>query len=67
MPGIDYDRLRREITMVEVLNLLGLAGGTDNFGSLLQFSGLTALVAAFISTNQTAGGVNLPSGELVLR
>ena len=23
MPGIDFDRLRREITMVEVLNLLG--------------------------------------------
>ena len=23
MPGIDFDRLRREITMVEILNLLG--------------------------------------------
>ena len=23
MPGIDFDRLRREITMAEVLNLLG--------------------------------------------
>ena len=25
MPGIDFDRVRREITMEEVLNLLGFA------------------------------------------
>jgi hypothetical protein len=41
--------LARLAGLGEYLNLLGLAGGTDNFGAALQYAGLLAALAAVLS------------------
>jgi DNA primase len=58
MPGIDFDRLRREITMVEVLNLLGFQPTQrrgDQWHGPCPVHGSTSAGSRSFSVNVTLG------------
>lgn len=64
MPGIDFDRLRAEITMQEVLELLGFQphrGRGDQWYGCCPLPGLSAESTTLLLREREHGPVLLPS------